>query len=400
LGEETEGTRLQETDENEWRIIGWDLDCGMEDLSDGPRSVHVRLFDELGYVSQTLSRQVVVDRLPPSEGFLTCADGRWLISLETTMNLGVVKANEMWLEACRAGEDNADVCQAAADGMEACDVDHPHHAPVSSWTAFSTLACVRFTDESITGVRAKYRDLAHNETPWVRWDFANVTELMLDWVSIPGGTFEMGCSPDDTLCGGNELPVHPVSISPFEMLETEVTEGQYRAVTGETPSGNVGNNFEISDGGENLPVEGVDWYDAQAFCEMVGAHLPTEAQWEYAARAGTTTIFGCGYDGCLDDVGWHMGNSGGWKQDVGTREPNAFGLYDMLGNVAEWTADWYDAYYYENSPVHDPPGPAEGTARVYRGGSYDVDSGWLRTSRRSANGPSGSIINLGIRCVR
>ena len=118
----------------------------------------------------------------------------------------------------------------------------------------------------------------------------------LKWISIPGGTFQMGCSPNDDNCSSDESPVHQVTISAFEMLETEVTEGQYEAERGENPSYNYG-----AGGGIDNPVESVDWSEAKAFCEAIGGRLPTEAEWEYAARGGTTTRYYCGDDSsCLD----------------------------------------------------------------------------------------------------
>ena len=218
----------------------------------------------------------------------------------------------------------------------------------------------------------------------------------LVFVSIPGGTFTMGCSPGDTDCYSNEKPPHSVTLSPFEMLETEVTEAQYLTVTGDDPSCDYG-----AGGGPDSPVECVDWYEAKDFCEAVGGRLCTEAEWEYAARGGTTTKYYCGNSsGCLNGIAWWEYNSGTHKHDVKGKTPNAYGLYDMLGNVWEWTADWYDKNYYSSSPPTNPKGPNSGSYRVFRGGSFGSNVYVLRVSARSGGTPSAGYHYLGLRCCR
>ena len=223
-----------------------------------------------------------------------------------------------------------------------------------------------------------------------------VASIGLVWKPIPGGTFMMGCSPGDGACGSNENPAHSVTLSPFEMLETEVTEGQYEAVTGEDPSCDWG-----TDGGPDSPVECIDWYEAKAFCEAVGGRLCTEAEWEYAARGGTTTKYYCGDSAsCLNDIAWYLDNSGSHKHDVKGKAPNAYGLYDMLGNVYEWTADWYSNSYYSVSPANNPQGPNSGSYRVLRGGCFYSAYDYLRVSYRSYDSPSAGYGTLGLRCCR
>jgi len=388
--------RLVAADEG-WTVEGWELDCGLEDAADGPRSVYVRLLDARGYPSQTLAVQVILDRQPPTSGILGCADGKWLISLETTMHFGVVKADEMLVEACKPGPDEPGSCASTEGGLEPCSSDHEKYLPVNSWSPFTTQACIRLKDDSVTTVQVKYRDFAHNETDWVRFEFENVTQLELAWIPIPGGTFDMGCSPDDTQCYADEAPVHPVTLSPFEILETEVTESQYLAATGVAPSCNLG-AFE---GGDDFPVECVTWHEASALCEKVGGRLPAEAEWEYAARGGTTTKYYCGGSpGCLDEIAWSKSNSDGHKHEVGGKAPNAYGLYDILGNTFEWTADWYDSSYYSVSPQDNPEGPGSGSKRVFRGGSLYYDHDYLRVSYRNNVAPSYCDPFIGIRCAR
>jgi len=181
----------------------------------------------------------------------------------------------------------------------------------------------------------------------------------------------------------------------FEISKYQVTQQEYQALTGTNPS-----TFP----GPNLPVEGVSWNDAQLFCEALNAkkdgyhyRLPTEAEWEYAARAGNESA----RYGSLDDVAWYRDNSGGTTHPVGEKLPNAFGLYDTLGNVWEWVHDWYGADYYSNSPGTDPPGPVSGEYRVLRGGSWrGVARGLARVSSRYILRPNVRSSVLGFRCAR
>ncbi len=204
----------------------------------------------------------------------------------------------------------------------------------------------------------------------------------LRWISIPGGGFEMGCSVGDELCWSDEYPRHQVFVSDFSILETEVTEGQYFGVMGGRPSCESRDDY--------APVECVTWYDAVSFCEAVGGRLPTEAEWEYAARGGSPSRFGCGneYD-CLVELAWFGAKH---KQLVKGMEPNALGVYDMLGNVEEWTADVYDLY--------GSPRNTEGTSRTVRGGSFLAKEDPPRVSARYGAGEGNIVYTLGFRCVR
>src|SRR6185295_6275207 len=173
----------------------------------------------------------------------------------------------------------------------------------------------------------------------------------MEFVKIPAGEFMMGCSPGDSMCKDDEKPLHPVRITKaFEMGKTEVTQAQWKAVM---------NANESSILGENNPVENVTRAETISFATQLSMksdgyryRLPTEAEWEYAARAGTT---GATY-GPLADVAWYGKNSNDESHPVGGKKPNAWGLYDMLGNVREWVADTYQPNYYAPSPPDDLPG--------------------------------------------
>lgn len=197
----------------------------------------------------------------------------------------------------------------------------------------------------------------------------------LTYVWIPPGTFMMGCSAGDSRC------------------DTEVTQAAYKKRRGDVDPGQPK--------GDNLPIVWVSWNSASAYCNGVGdMRLPTEAEWEYAARAGTRTPT----YGVLDDIAWHAGNSGDQLHEVGKKKPNGWGLFDMLGNAREYTADWRtagitpDSSDYPTGPQTDPGGPATGTNRVSRGGDFG-DSPGIRVSERQWGPPSFGGAKVGFRCA-
>jgi formylglycine-generating enzyme required for sulfatase activity len=200
----------------------------------------------------------------------------------------------------------------------------------------------------------------------------------MEFVSIRPGSFLMGCSVGDNECYSDEKPAHQVTITrSFEIGKFPVTQGQYEELMGTNPS-----YFP----GPTNPVEGVNWDDAQKFCEKFNARkdgflyrLPTEAEWEYAARAGNAAP----RYGELDQIAWHHGNSDGTTHPIGLQRPNAWGLFDTLGNVWEWVQDRYAADYYGRSPLRDPAGAATGDYRIARGGSWrGIARGPSRVSSR------------------
>jgi len=232
----------------------------------------------------------------------------------------------------------------------------------------------------------------------------------------------MGCSPGDTECFDWEKPSHQVTITKgFWTGQTPVTVGAYKrfaSATGkEMPSAP---NFNTNWTNDNMPIVDVSWNDSQAYCQRAGGRLPTEAEWEYAARGGSSEA----RYGAIDDVAWYFDNSGrqpldsaemvkldpakyikrlndngNGTHDVAQKRANGFGLYDTLGNAWQWVNDWYDKNYYRSSLSSDPPGPSSGQYRVLRGGSWYSDPRDVRVSVRSRYDPAGRVENYGFRCV-
>jgi formylglycine-generating enzyme required for sulfatase activity len=210
----------------------------------------------------------------------------------------------------------------------------------------------------------------------------------IEMVLIPAGEFTMG----ETGGEPDEQPAHRVTISqPFYLGRYEVTQAQWKQIMGNNPSKFVG---------DDLPVDSVSWNDVQTFLQRLNEagdpffyRLPTEAEWEYACRAGGTGK----YAGNLDAMAWYFDNAGGRTHPVGRKEPNAFGLYDMHGNVREWCQDWYDDLYYKKTPSEDPTGPTNGTWRVIRGGSYFANAAACRSAVRYKLDPELKLDSVGFR---
>lgn len=214
------------------------------------------------------------------------------------------------------------------------------------------------------------------------------------WVVIPGGKYPIGCSPGDEICFPDERPRHTRELAGFEIAATETTQAQYRAATGASPSSFAGC--------DDCPVEGLTWGEAARFCQAVGGRLPTEAEWEVAARANTTTRYPCGDDpACLDAIAWYKPNAAGATHRVKQKRPNAFGLYDTLGNVLEFVADPYAEDAYAKIPPNDAQAPMRGSAHVLRGGAWFFSAEFLRVSLRNHDGePIVKASSRGVRCAR
>ena len=223
-----------------------------------------------------------------------------------------------------------------------------------------------------------------------------VNGVSFNMIAVEGGTFTMGATAEQASDAySDEKPTHQVTLSSYYIGKTEVTQELWQAVMGSNPSG-----FS----GANLPVEKVSWEDCQIFIailnELTGKYfrLPTEAEWEYAARGGSKSQ-GYKYSGSntVDDVAWYPSNSSSKTHPVATKAPNELGIYDMSGNVLEWCSDWYSSSYYSSSSQYNPTGPASGSRRVYRGGSWGSSARLCRVSYRDYNGPSYRFYNLGLR---
>ena len=228
---------------------------------------------------------------------------------------------------------------------------------------------------------------------WRVLDTATQIEMLL----VPPGTFQMGCimGSDAFGCYGEELPVHAVTLTTaFYLGRDEVTQAQWQGRMGSNPSG-----FQGFPDSPSRPVEQVSWNTIQGFCSATGMRLPTEAEWEYACRAGTTTPFynGSTDDGTVGTLAWYAPNSDNRTHAVGGKAPNAFGFRDMLGNVMEFVNDW--AGDYPASAVTDPTGPIFGASRVTRGGSYLGESA-VRSSFRSNADPGWTFEFIGFRVAR
>ena len=234
-----------------------------------------------------------------------------------------------------------------------------------------------------------------------------------EMVSIPGGRFQMGDKRQP------DAKPHMVEVSPFFMDSTLVTQGQYQKVMGANPARWKGNNN---------PVEQVRWSDAVKYCnkrseldglqpcydlktwkcnfDNDGYRLPTEAEWEYACRAGTSSLYFFGDDPSkLGDYAWFDKNSGGRPRPIGQKKPNPWGLYDICGNLWEWCNDFYKVDYYPESPPTDPRGPDTGQTKVVRGGSWKASAEMCCSAYRYNENPGYVDVCFGydiygFRCVR
>ena len=233
---------------------------------------------------------------------------------------------------------------------------------------------------------------------WRIRDNASNIEMLL----IPAGTFTMGCSAStEFVCNSNEAPTHQVTLSAFYIGRYEVTQAQWQAKMGSNPSYFSG----LSDS-PSRPVERVSWNMIQGFNTLTGLRLPTEAEWEYAYRAGTTTAFhsysaqptGFNDDTLLENIAWFNPASGNQTHAVGGKLANGFGLHDMAGNVFEWCQDWYGPY--SSGSVTNPTGPTTGKFRLLRGGDWDSNCNYCRASQRYGVTPVGGNSGLGFRVVR
>jgi formylglycine-generating enzyme required for sulfatase activity len=196
----------------------------------------------------------------------------------------------------------------------------------------------------------------------------------------------MGCSPGDPACSPDELPAHPVTVRGFWLAQTELTGAQYRK------GAPAGKGVAAT---PDSPVTSITWVAAKAYCAAVGGRLPTEAEWEYAARASTTTF---AY-GRASAIGWHLENSDEMVHPVAKLKPNAWGLYDMLGNVHEWVLDrYFNKYDPDDEEIVEPTAP--NALATIRGGAWTTEPGNLRASMRLERYPDTADPNIGVRCAQ
>ncbi len=254
----------------------------------------------------------------------------------------------------------------------------------------------------------------------------------IPFVPLEGGTFIMGCTSEQYHCDKDELHVHQVTLDDFNISRYEITNSQYCNFLNDInihSSGIYNNTLYIAvdssycqidfideqwvseKGREAYPVVGVTWMGAKAFCDWYGGRLPTEAEWEFAARGGTKSkeyVFSGSNE--IGEVAWYKQNSnatgnssfekGKGTLPVGEKQPNELGLYDMSGNVWEWCSDWFHPSYYDVSPQNNPQGPETGKYRVLRGGGWDSQADFCRVSNRTYYPPDDCHFNIGFRICK
>ena len=248
-------------------------------------------------------------------------------------------------------------------------------------------ACTNSKDNSKNETAVTKQDSIETKTPSERIEMA----------FVQGGTFTMGCTTEQGGdCTDYEKPAHQVTLSDYKIGKYEVTQAQWKAVMGNNPS-----NFS---GCDKCPVETVSWNDIQDFLRKLNEktgktyRLPTEAEWEFAARGGNKSTK-TKYSGSniLDEVAWYERTSGRKTHEVGTKAANELGIHDMSGNVWEWCSDWYGDY--DASSKTNPKGPSSGSFRVLRGGSWDCNPPGCRVSNRFNYIPDARLLNGGFRLV-
>lgn len=244
---------------------------------------------------------------------------------------------------------------------------------------------------------------------------SRINSVGMEFVFVPAGSFMMGASDRDHEATAAEKPQHPVTLTkPFYFGKYEVTQAQWRAVMGTDPYASERSNpyYELPGMKERITQPNhpatVSWDDAQEFIRRLNAkeggnsyRLPTEAEWEYAARAGTTPVYSFGDDRRdLDRYAWHGEDfAEGGTHPVGEKLPNPWGVFDVHGNVWEWVQDWYSDSYYAQSPSNDPQGPASGRQRVVRGGSWHQTATSWRSSSGKAYNSDYRGISIGFRVL-
>jgi formylglycine-generating enzyme required for sulfatase activity len=236
--------------------------------------------------------------------------------------------------------------------------------------------------------------------------------INFEMVFVEGGTFTMGCTSEQNFCFGDEKAVHTVELKDYYIGKYQVTQKIWHEVMGRSIRLQLYmiNGKTLNGEGNDFPVYYVNYAECEEFCSQLNKLfskqlpkgykfcLPTEAQWEYAARGGNQSRSYC-YSGStnIDEIGWYADNSGSTTHKIGMRKPNELGIFDMSGNVFEWCRDWYNDLYYFNSPSINPTGPDTGRGRVLRGGSWICKLEYCRVSFRHCTSPSNRSFDVGVR---
>ncbi|MBR6020824.1 MAG: formylglycine-generating enzyme family protein [Kiritimatiellae bacterium] len=304
--------------------------------------------------------RTVFGGFPKDEGEVYCHDGGVKV-MQATKKGNLVKTEDsdrvVWVETKRRYEDGEPLDRGYYIRRGSMEYETAMGAEkmVARYVEVTGRLLAKVEKQVVAGLRA-------GETKTIT--LPGGVKMEMAW--CPAGTFMMGSRNGDS----DEQPVHEVTLTTgFWMAKTEVTQAQWKSVMGKNPSAHEG---------DNLPVECVSWADCQEFCEKTGLSLPTEAEWEYACRAGTTGDYGG--TGRLEDMGWYDDNSGGNTHPVGQKRANAWGLHDMHGNVWEWCADWYGDY--PSGAVTDPTGAGSGGDQVLRGGCSGDNASYCRSAFR------------------
>ena len=269
-----------------------------------------------------------------------------------------------------------------SSGTKSISITASENTSTDSRNATITFTCGTATPVTLTVTQEKAQTTEDVQT-------FTANGVSFNMILVEHGTFQMGSTDGDS----DEKPVHQVSVSSFSIGQTEVTQELWEAVMGTNPS-------YIK--GLKLPVERVSWNDCQEFIaklnQLTGKtfRLPTEAEWEFAARGGNSSK-GYTYAGSntIDDVAWYYRNSSSKTHEVATKQANELGIYDMSGNVWEWCSDWYGRY--SSDAQTNPTGAASGSTRVYRGGSWSYYATYCRVAYRNGNAPTDAYFNLGFR---
>ena len=354
------------------------------------------LIIDIGYGADGLYKVVLTGKVSPSgEGAGDSEGDKKFRMAKLYLNDNKEKA----LQIMKDVVDNYGDCSAADDALyyiiveSTYDYNSVKDMLIKMKAYYPSSSYIKQAESYINGKEEEKRRIAEEKRQEELRKAKSAIESMT-FITIPAGGFMMGSNDGEP----REKPVHNVYIKSFYMMTTEVTQAQWQAVMGNNPS-----RFK----GDNLPVESVSWNDVQDFIKKLNQldpgkryRLPTEAEWEYACRAGTTTRFYSGNsDSDLDAIAWYSANSGRKTHPVGQKRANAWGLYDMSGNVREWCQDWYHDSY-NGAPADGGAWVSpSGQYRLLRGGSWFDEPYYCRSADRDWYDPDYWVSYIGFRVV-